>query len=356
MASGCVGAAGVLAGSGDADAHVEEVEMKIGINGFGRIGRQVFRIAHARGLEIAVVNDLMANETMANLLRFDSNYGRFPGTVSHDETSIIVDDKRILVTSERDPAAIPWSEHGVDIVVESTGIFTKRADAAKHLGGSVKKVLISAPSGDSDFDIMMGVNENDYDPGSHEVISNASCTTNSLAAVMKVIEETFGIEQAMMTTIHSYTNDQMLLDGPHKDLRRARNAATNLVPTSTGAARAVGKVLPSLKGIFDGLAVRVPTATGSVSDVTIVLKREATAEELNAAIKEAAEGPLKDIVAYNELPIVSSDIVGDPHSGIFDAPLTRTMGRMAKVFIWYDNEWGYAARMVDVLERMGERL
>ncbi len=327
--------------------------MKIGINGFGRIGRQVFRIAHARGLEVVLVNDLTSNATLANLLRFDSNYGRFPGQVSHDETSIVVDGKPVMVTSERDPAQIPWADHGVDVVVESTGIFTKRADAAKHLGGSVKKVLISAPSGDGDFDIMMGVNEDDYDPAKHDVVSNASCTTNSLAAVMKVIDETFGIEQAMMTTIHSYTNDQMLLDGPHKDLRRARNAATNLVPTSTGAARAVGKVLPNLKGIFDGLAVRVPTATGSVSDVTIMLKREASPEELNAAIEEAAAGPLQGIVLYNEYPIVSSDIVGDPHSGIFDAPLTRTMGRMAKIFVWYDNEWGYATRMVDVLERMG---
>jgi len=330
--------------------------MKIGINGFGRIGRQVLRIAHARGLEIVLVNDLTTNATLANLLRFDSNYGRFPGEVSHDDDNLIVDGKKIRVTAERDPAQVPWDEHGVDIVVESTGIFTKRADAAKHLGGSVKKVLISAPSGDGDFDIMMGVNADQYDPAAHEVVSNASCTTNSLAAVMKVIDETFGIEQAMMTTIHSYTNDQMLLDGPHKDLRRARNAATNMVPTSTGAAKAVGKVLPSLKGIFDGLAVRVPTATGSLSDVTLLLERDVTAEELNGAIETAAAGPLQGIVLYNEHPIVSSDIVGDPHSGIFDAPLTKTMGRMAKIFVWYDNEWGYSTRMVDVLELMGEHL
>ena len=330
--------------------------MKIGINGFGRIGRQVLRIAHARGLEIVLVNDLTTNATLANLLRFDSNYGRFPGEVSHDDDNLIVDGKKIRVTAERDPAQVPWAEHGVDIVVESTGIFTKRADAAKHLGGSVKKVLISAPSGDGDFDIMMGVNADQYDPARHDVVSNASCTTNSLAGVMKVIDESFGIEQAMMTTIHSYTNDQMLLDGPHKDLRRARNAATNMVPTSTGAAKAVGKVLPSLKGIFDGLAVRVPTATGSLSDVTLLLKRDVTTDELNAAIKTAAAGPLQGIVLYNEHPIVSSDIVGDPHSGIFDAPLTKTMGRMAKIFVWYDNEWGYSTRMVDVLELMGEHL
>ncbi len=330
--------------------------MKIGINGFGRIGRQVLRIAHARGLEIVLVNDLTTNATLANLLRFDSNYGRFPGEVLHDDDNLIVDGKKIRVTAERDPAQVPWAEHGVDIVVESTGIFTKRADAAKHLGGSVKKVLISAPSGDGDFDIMMGVNADQYDPARHDVVSNASCTTNSLAGVMKVIDESFGIEQAMMTTIHSYTNDQMLLDGPHKDLRRARNAATNMVPTSTGAAKAVGKVLPSLEGIFDGLAVRVPTATGSLSDVTLVLKRDVTTQELNEAVKTAAAGPLQGIVLYNEHPIVSSDIVGDPHSGIFDAPLTKTMGRMAKIFVWYDNEWGYSTRMVDVLELMGEHL
>jgi len=330
--------------------------MKIGINGFGRIGRQVFRIAHARGLDVVLVNDLTDNAALANLLRFDSNYGRFPGEVSHDDQHLIVDGKKVRATAERDPAQIPWAEHGVDIVVESTGIFTKREAAAKHLGGSVKKVLISAPSPDSDFDIMVGVNNADYDGAKHDVVSNASCTTNSLAGVMKVLDETFGIEQAMMTTIHSYTNDQMLLDGPHKDPRRARNAATNMVPTSTGAAKAVGKVLPNLKGIFDGLAVRVPTPTGSLSDVTLLLKRDASAAELNAAIKAAAEGPLKGIVLYNEHPIVSSDIVGDPHSGIFDAPLTKTMGRMAKIFVWYDNEWGYATRMVDVLEQMASGL
>ncbi len=330
--------------------------MKIGINGFGRIGRQVFRIAHARGLEVVLVNDLTNNATLANLLRFDSNYGRFPGEVSHDDDNLIVDGRQVRATAERDPAQIPWSDYGADVVVEATGIFTKRDAAAKHLGGSVKKVLISAPSADSDFDFMVGVNADAYDPAAHEVVSNASCTTNSLAAVMKVIEETFGVEQAMMTTIHAYTNDQMLLDGPHKDLRRARNAATNMVPTSTGAAKAVGKVLPSFKGIFDGLAVRVPTPTGSLSDVTMMLKRETTAEELNAAVKAAAEGPLQGVVLYNELPIVSSDIVGDPHSGIYDAPLTKAMGRMAKIMVWYDNEWGYSTRMVDVLERMVEDL
>ena len=326
--------------------------MKIGINGFGRIGRQIFRIAHARGMEIALVNDLTDNATLAHLLKYDSSYGRFPGDVSHDGDHIIVDGRKVRATAIKDPAEIPWGEYGVDVVVESTGIFTKREKAALHLQGGAKKVLISAPSPDADADIMIGVNEGSYDPDEHVIVSNASCTTNSLAAIMKVIDETFGIEQAMMTTIHSYTNDQMLIDGPHKDLRRARSAAVNIVPSSTGAAKAVGKVLPNLRGIFDGGALRVPTATGSISDVTAILKREVTRDEVNAAIKAAAEGPLKGIVRYTEDPIVLTDIIGDPHSGIWDALLTKTMGRMLKFFSWYDNEWGYSERMVDVLELM----
>jgi glyceraldehyde 3-phosphate dehydrogenase len=329
--------------------------MKIGINGFGRIGRQIFRIAHARGLDIALVNDLTDNATLAHLLKYDSSYGRFPGEVSHDDANLIVDGKTIAATAIREPDQIPWGEHGVDVVVESTGFFTKRAAAARHLEGGAKRVLISAPSPDADADIMIGVNELSYDPAAHTVVSNASCTTNSLAAIMKVIDDTFGIEQAMMTTIHSYTNDQNILDGPHRDLRRARNAATNMIPTSTGAAKAVGKVLPNLNGIFDGLAIRVPTPTGSLSDVTALLKREASKADVNAAIKAAADGHLKGIVRYTEDPIVSSDIVGDPHSAIFDASLTKTMGRMLKFFSWYDNEWGYSSRMVDVLELMAGR-
>jgi len=330
--------------------------MNIGINGFGRIGRQIFRIAHQRGLNVVLVNDLTDNETLANLLKYDSNYGPFAGEVGFDDENLIVDGKKVRVTEVRKPEELPWKELGVDIVVESTGIFRKRAQAAAHLTAGAKKVLISAPSPDSDFDIMLGVNEADYDPARHDVVSNASCTTNSLAAVMKVVDEAFGVEQAMMTTIHSYTNDQMLLDGPHKDLRRARNAATNIVPTSTGAAQAVAKVLPQFKGIFDGMALRVPTPTGSISDVTAVLKREATAAELNAALRKAAEGPLDHVVRYTEDPIVSRDIVGDPHSAIVDGALTKTMGRMAKILVWYDNEWGYSNRMVDVLELMGEKL
>lgn len=329
--------------------------MKIGINGFGRIGRQIFRIAHARGLDVVLVNDLTDNETLAQLLRYDSNYGKFDGTVAFDDDHLIVDGKAIRATAIKDPKTLPWKELDVDVVVESTGIFTKRAQAAMHLEAGAKKVLISAPSPDSDFDIMLGVNEDRYDPEKHVVVSNASCTTNSLAAVMKVIDEAFGVEQAMMTTVHSYTNDQMLLDGPHKDLRRARNAATNIIPTSTGAAVAVAKVLPQFEGIFDGIALRVPTPTGSISDVTAVLKKAATADELNEAVRKAAEGPLKGIVRYSDEPLVLSDIQGDPHSAVFDSGLTKTIGTMAKFLVWYDNEWGYSSRMVDVLELMGAK-
>ena len=333
--------------------------MNIGINGFGRIGRQIFRILHERGMteQVVLINDLMPNETMAHLLKYDSNYGRFSGEVSYDESGLTVDGHRIKVTAIKDPAELPWRDNEVDIVVESTGFFTKRADAAKHIqGGGAKKVLISAPSPDSDFDIMMGVNALQYDPDTGEVVSNASCTTNSLAAVMKIMDDTFGVEQAMMTTIHSYTNDQNVLDGPHKDLRRARNAATNIIPTTTGAAKAVGKVLPKFDGIFDGVAVRVPTPTGSLSDVTLLLKQEASTEAINRAMKEAASGAYEGIVEYSSDPLVSSDIVGNPHSAIFDSLMTKTMGKMAKIFVWYDNEWGYSHRMVDVLELMGESL
>ncbi len=330
--------------------------MNIGINGFGRIGRQIFRIAQERGLNVVLVNDLTSNEALANLLKYDSNYGPYPGEVGFDDDNLIVDGKKIRATAVRNPEELPWSELGVDIVVESTGIFTKREQAAMHLKAGAKKVLISAPSPDSDFDIMIGVNEDEYDPAKHDVVSNASCTTNSLAAVMKVLDETFGVEQAMMTTVHSYTNDQHVLDAPHKDPRRARNAATNIIPTSTGAARAVAKVLPQFKGIFDGMALRVPTPTGSISDVTAMLKVEASAEQVNDAIAKAAAGPLAGIVRFTTDEIVSRDIVGDPHSAIVDGKLTKTMGRMAKVLIWYDNEWGYSNRMVDVLELMGAKL
>lgn len=331
--------------------------MKIGINGFGRIGRQIFRILHERGMteSVLLVNDLMPNEVMAQLLRFDSNYGRFPGEVDYDDDNLIVDGHRIRVTEIRDPAELPWGDLGVDVVVESTGLFTKRDKAAAHLKAGAKKVLISAPSPDSDFDVMLGVNSDQYDPAKHDIVSNASCTTNSLAAVMRVLDEEFGVEQAMMTTIHSYTNDQTLLDAPHKDLRRARNAATNIIPTTTGAAKAVGKVLPQFQGTFDGIAIRVPTPTGSLSDVTALLEREVATEEINRVLKSRAQGDLKGIVEYSEDPLVSRDIVGNPHSAIVDSQLTKTMGKMAKVFVWYDNEWGYSNRMVDVIELMGSK-
>ena len=330
--------------------------MKVGINGFGRIGRQIFRILHGRGHEVALVNDLTDNETLAQLLKYDSNYGKFGGEVSYDDENLIVDGKKVRATAIKDPAELPWDELGVDVVVESTGIFTKREQAAKHLQAGAKKVLISAPSGDADLDIMVGVNEDQYNPEKHDILSNASCTTNSLAAVMKVLDDTFGVEQAMMTTIHSYTNDQNILDLPHKDLRRARAAAVNIIPTTTGAAKAVGRVLPQLEGVFDGMAVRVPTPTGSLSDVTALLKREASAEEINGALQSAAEGPLKGIVEYSTDPLVSRDIVGNPHSAIVDSEMTKAMGKMAKILVWYDNEWGFSERMVDVLEIMdGQR-
>lgn len=330
--------------------------MKIGINGFGRIGRQIFRVAHARGFEIALVNDLGDNEMLAHLLKWDSNHGKFDGEVSFDDEHIIVDGKKIKATSIRDPKELPWGELGVDIVVESTGIFRKREQAAMHLEAGAKKVLISAPSPDADFDIMLGVNADQYDASQHAIVSNASCTTNSLAAVMRVIDEAFGVEQAMMTTIHSYTNDQRILDMPHKDPRRARAAAVNIIPTTTGAAKAVGKVLPQFANNFDGVAVRVPTPTGSLSDVTVILNQEVSAEELNSAIQAKAEGELQGVVEYSTEPLVSSDIVGNPHSAIFDSLMTKTMGNVAKFFVWYDNEWGYSSRMVDVLEIMAKDL
>ncbi len=331
--------------------------MRIGINGFGRIGRQIFRLAHGRGLDIAMINDLTDIDTLATLLKYDSNYGRFPGEITvRDNSYIVVDGKSIKATACRNPREIPWKEERTDIVVESTGFFSKRDEAAMHLQAGARKVLISAPSGDADFDIMMGVNETEYNRNSGDVISNASCTTNSLATIMAILDNAFGIEQAMMTTIHSYTNDQNILDSPHSDLRRARNAASNIIPTTTGAAKAVGKVLPQMNGVFDGVAVRVPTSTGSISDVTALLHRAVTADELNATVSKAAQGKYKGIIEYTTDPIVSSDIVQNPASAIFDSQLTKTMGKMAKFFVWYDNEWGYANRMVDVLEVLGENL
>ena len=324
--------------------------MKVGINGFGRIGRQVFRILHSRGVEVALINDLTDNKTLAHLLKYDSIYGRFPGEVAYDDQYLYVDGKAIRATAVKDPKEIPWAEAGVGVVIESTGVFTNADKAKAHLEGGAKKVIITAPAKGEDITIVMGVNHEAYDPSQHHIISNASCTTNSLAPVMKVLEEAFGVEKALMTTVHSYTNDQRVLDLPHKDLRRARAAAINIIPTTTGAAKATALVLPSLKGRFDGMALRVPTPTGSISDITALLKREVTAEEVNAALKAAAEGPLKGILAYTEDEIVLQDIVMDPHSSIVDAKLTKALGNMAKVFAWYDNEWGYANRVADLVE------
>ena len=324
--------------------------MKVGINGFGRIGRQVFRILHERGVEVALINDLTDNKTLAHLLKYDSTYGRFPGAVGYDEENLYVDGKAIRATAIKDPREIPWKQAGVGVVVESTGVFTDGEKARAHLEAGAKKVIITAPAKNEDITVVLGVNHEQYDPAKHHILSNASCTTNSLAPVMKVLEEAFGVEKALMTTVHSYTNDQRLLDLPHKDLRRARAAALNIIPTTTGAAKATALALPSLKGRFDGMALRVPTPTGSISDITALLKREVTAEEVNAALKAAAEGPLKGILAYTEDEIVLRDIVMDPHSSIVDGKLTKAIGNLVKVFAWYDNEWGYANRVADLVE------
>ncbi|HEX2864131.1 MAG TPA: type I glyceraldehyde-3-phosphate dehydrogenase [Deinococcales bacterium] len=331
--------------------------MKVAINGFGRIGRQVFRILTDRGVDVVAVNDLTDNRTLAHLLKFDSNYGRFPGEVTYDEQNIIVNGKPIRALEERDPAKLPWKDLGVDIVVESTGFFTDGANAKAHITAGAKKVIITGPATNFDFSVILGNNQDAYDPASQNIITNASCTTNSLVPPVKVMDEVFGIEKAMMTTIHSYTNDQRILDLPHSDLRRARAAAKNIIPTKTGVASAISQTLPQFnKNNFDGVAVRVPTSTGSLSDVTMILKREVTVDEVNAALKAAAEGPLKGIMAYTEEEIVSSDIVGDPHSSIIDGKMTKVLGNMVKIFSWYDNEWGYSSRIADLIGLIGKSL
>jgi len=326
--------------------------VKVGINGFGRIGRNVFRAAHAAGadIEFAAVNDLTDPATLAHLLAYDSILGRFPGEVEAGERSISVDGRELEVLSERDPAELPWEELGVDVVIESTGLFTARADAAKHLEAGAKKVIISAPAKEPDVTVALGVNFDTYDREQHHIISNASCTTNCLAPLAKVLHEAFGIEQGLMTTIHAYTADQRLQDMPHKDLRRARAAALNLIPTTTGAAKAVGLVLPELNGKLNGLAMRAPVATGSVVDLVFTPSNPTEPGAVNAAVKAAAEGPLKGILAYTEDPIVSTDIVGDPHSSIFDAEQTMAIGdgALIKAVAWYDNEWGYSNRCVEL--------
>ena len=334
------------------------MSVKIGINGFGRIGRNFFRAALAKGsdLEIVAVNDLTDNAALANLLKFDSITGRLPVPVTLEGDSIVVDGKPIKVLAERDPANLPWGELGVDIVIESTGFFTKAADARKHIEAGAKKVIISAPATGDDATIVLGVNEDTYNPETDHIISNASCTTNSLAPLAKVFNDAFGIERGLMTTVHAYTADQNLQDGPHKDPRRARAAALNIVPTSTGAAKAIGLVLPELAGKLDGFALRVPVPTGSITDLTLETKTDVTIDEINAAYKAAAEGPLKGILLYSEDPLVSSDIQSDPHSSIYDSGLTKVMGNLVKITSWYDNEWGYSNRLVDLTEYVAERL
>ncbi|MFP3390675.1 type I glyceraldehyde-3-phosphate dehydrogenase [Brevibacillus reuszeri] len=331
--------------------------VKVGINGFGRIGRNVFRAALSNpNVEIVAVNDLTDAHTLAHLLKYDSVHGVLDLPVEAGENTLIVGGKEIRVLAERDPAQLKWAEYGVEIVVESTGRFTKREDAAKHLEGGAKKVIISAPATNEDITIVLGVNEDKYDPAEHTVISNASCTTNCLAPYAKVLNEKFGIVRGLMTTVHSYTNDQQILDLPHKDLRRARAAAENIIPTSTGAAKAVALVLPELKGKLNGFAMRVPTPNVSVVDLVVELKTDATVEEINNALKEAAEGPLKGILGYSEEPLVSSDYNGNPASSTIDALSTMVLeGNMAKVVSWYDNEWGYSNRVVDLCHYVAQR-
>lgn len=332
---------------------------KIAINGFGRIGRNVLRVLEDQGhdLEVVAINDLTDPAALVHLTKYDSVLGRFPAAVSIDDDHLVVGSRRIRLLSDRDPANLPWGELGVDVVIESTGFFTTRDAAAKHLEAGAKKVMISAPAKGIDATFVPGINEDTYDPANHDVVSNASCTTNCLAPLVKVLNDEFGIVEGLMTTVHAYTGDQRLHDAPHGDLRRARAAGVNMVPTSTGAAAAIGAVIPEVSGKLDGFAVRVPIITGSGTDLTVTVEKNGvSAEEVNAAFKKAAEGPLAGLLAYNEDPIVSSDIVGDPHGSIFDAPLTKVIGNTVKVFSWYDNEYGYSSRLVEMVDYIGQRL
>ncbi|MEY3755768.1 MAG: hypothetical protein RL356_40 [Actinomycetota bacterium] len=332
--------------------------LKVGVNGFGRIGRNFLRASLESGakFEIVGINDLTDNATLAHLLKYDSILGRLKMPVTFTESTITVGGKSISVSAERDPANIPWGKLGVDVVVESTGIFTKAADAQKHITAGAKKVIISAPATDEDITIVMGVNHEKYDSTKHNIISNASCTTNCLAPMAKVLNDEFRIVRGLMTTIHAYTNDQVILDFPHKDLRRSRAAALSIIPTSTGAAKAISLVLPELKGKLDGYALRVPVPTGSATDLTVELAKEVSVEQINAALKKASEGYLKGYLTYTEDPIVSADIVTDPSSCILDAGLTKVIGSTAKVVGWYDNEWGYSNRLVDLIQYIGKTL
>lgn len=327
---------------------------QIGINGFGRIGRLVLRAARERGLDVVGINDLTEAKTSAHLLKWDSIHGPYPGTVEADGDAIVVDGKRIPISKERDPAKLPWKSLGAQIVIESTGVFADREGAGKHLEAGAERVIISAPAKQPDATIVLGVNTDEYDPTKHRIVSNASCTTNCLAPVAKVLHDHWGIEQGWMTTIHSYTNDQVTLDFPHKDLRRARAAAVSMIPTSTGAAKAIGEVMPALKGKLDGFAMRVPTSDVSVVDLALILGKDASAEAINDAMRKAAAGPLAGILHVSDEPLVSIDFRGNPHSSILDAEYTKVMGnRFAKVLSWYDNEWGYASRVVDLAVLMG---
>ncbi|MFT5223640.1 MAG: glyceraldehyde 3-phosphate dehydrogenase [Glaciecola sp.] len=332
--------------------------LRVAINGFGRIGRNFFRATKARGLDIdfVAINDLTDPKSLANLLKYDSVHGRYPGTVQATADGLIVDGDSLKVYAERDPANLPWADLDVDVVIESTGFFTKRPDATKHLTAGAKKVIISAPAGDPDVTIVFGANEGDYDAAKHHLISNASCTTNSVVPMAKVLNEAFGLDKGLMTTIHAYTGDQNIHDAPHSDPRRARAAAYSIIPTSTGAAKAASLVMPELSGKLDGLALRVPIPDGSITDLVLVLDREVTVDEVNAAFQKAAEGELKGILEYSTDPIVSIDIVGNPHSCIFDAPNTMANGNLVKVMGWYDNEWGYSNRLVDLAEFVGAKL
>lgn len=334
------------------------MSIRVGINGFGRIGRNFYRAALERGapFEVVAVNDITDSTTLAHLLKYDSVLGPLEAEVKASESEISVDGHSLQVLAERDPGALPWKDLGVDVVLESTGLFVDRDNASKHLSAGAKVVVISAPAKQPDITVVLGVNDHELDLSSHRLISNASCTTNCIAPMVKVLQDAFGIEWGFMTTTHAYTNDQRLLDLPHKDLRRARAAALNIIPTTTGAARALGEVIPEVKGKLDGIAMRVPVPDGSVTDFVAELSQEVTVEDVNAAFREASQGRLRGILQYVEDPIVSSDIVGNPHSCIFDAGLTMAMGRSVKVFGWYDNEWGYSCRLVDLVSKISESL
>ncbi len=331
---------------------------KYAINGFGRIGRNVLRaMSTEERNKVVAINDLTPIDMIAHLLKYDSTQGKFDGEIAIDGEYLVIDGHKILITVERDPANLPWKDLGVDVVLESTGLFTKREAAQKHIDADAKKVLISAPATNPDLTFCLGINDSEYDPAKHHIVSNASCTTNCLSPMVKVLNDSFGIEKGMMSTIHSYTNDQRILDLPHKDPRRARAAAVNIVPTTTGAAKAIGEVIPELKGLLNGASFRVPTPTGSLTDFVAILKKDVTVEEINAAMKAAAEGPLKGILAYSEEALVLQDIVSDPHSCVFDSGFTYVVGgNMVKVCGWYDNEWGYSNRAAEAMKKLGDSL